>query len=221
MNARVVSQESLSQHERAAMLELLQTYFEGVSAESFARDLGEKHWAILLEDASGRLRGFSTLCVYQSGATGVRVAYSGDTIVEPAAWGSSLLAKTFLTVIGETRPEYWLLLASGFRTYRFLPVFWREFWPRYDAPGRPALLHALARERFRHRYDERTGVVRLENFQVLRNGLQAIPGGRMTDPHVAFFLQANPGHDRGNELVSLCPLSAANQTPAGKRLVAL
>lgn len=221
MNARLVSQEALSKQERAAMLELLQKHFEGVSTESFARDLGEKNWAILLEDIPGRLLGFSTLCVYQSKVANARITYSGDTIVDPAAWGTSELARAWLSAVRETKPDYWLLLASGFRTYRFLPVFWKEFWPRYDAPQRPELLHALARERFRDRYDENTGVVRFENPQVLRNGLRDIPIRRMTDPHIAFFLQANPEHDRGNELVSLCPLSAANQTRAGRKLVAL
>lgn len=221
MKARIVLQEALSKQERAGMFDLLETHFEGVSAESFARDLAEKNLAILLEDTSGRLLGFSTLCVYQSKVADARITYSGDTIVDPAAWGTSELAKAWLTVVRETRPDYWLLLASGFRTYRFLPVFWKEFWPRYDAPERPALLHALARERFRDRYDDNTGVVRFENPQVLRNGLREIPSRRMTDPHIAFFLQANPEHARGTELVSLCPLSATNQTRAGKKLVAL
>jgi len=27
----------------------------------------------------------------------------------------------------------WLLITSGFRSYRFLPLFWREFYPRYDS----------------------------------------------------------------------------------------
>ena len=58
---------------------------------------------------------------------------------------------------------YWLLLTSGFRTYRFLPVFFRSFYPRCDAQTSKTaadLLDAIAFERFGSRYDVRTGVVR-------------------------------------------------------------
>jgi len=44
-----------------------------------------------------------------------------------------------------------LVLAAhhfGLRTYRFLPVFWKEFWPRHDSPALPAILIAMASERF-------------------------------------------------------------------------
>jgi hypothetical protein len=193
----------------------MQEYFLGVTPEQFEHDLAEKNQVILLEDG-GRLRGFSTLLIYDSSA---RAVYSGDTIVHRDAWGSSALARTWLEAVRVLRPEYWLLITSGFRTYRFLPVFWKEFWPRHDAPQRPALLDTLARERCGSRYAD--GLVRFDAPQVLRNGLKEIPPNRLTDPHVAFFAQANPGHDRGDELVCLCPLTPANQTPAGRRLVAL
>src|SRR5262249_55164729 len=117
------------------------------------------------------------------------------------------------------RPEYWLLITSGFRTYRFLPVFWKEFWPRHDAPNRPPLLDTLAQARFGARYHE--GIVRFNAPQVLRNGLKEIPPGRLTDPHILFFAQNNPVHAAGDELVCLCPLTADNQTVAGRRLVKL
>ena len=67
------------------------------------------------------------------------MVYSGDTIVAPEAWGTTALARGWITAVNQLRERYprgkyfWLLLTSGFRTYRFLPVFWREFFPRYDA----------------------------------------------------------------------------------------
>jgi len=38
---------------------------------------------------------------------------------------------------------------------------------------------------------------------------------------VEFFARVNPGYVRGDELVCLCPLTGANQTPAARRLLAL
>jgi hypothetical protein len=212
MNGRLVRREQLTDAERAAMFGLMEEYFLGVTEAQFDRDLAEKNWVILLEGA-GRVRGFSTLLVREG------VVHSGDTIVHRDAWGSSALARTWLEAIRELRPRYWLLITSGFRTYRFLPVFWKEFWPRHDEEERPALLETLARERFGSRYAE--GIVRFEFPQVLRNGLKEVPTGRLTNPHVDFFVRANPGHARGDELVCLCPLTAENQTAAGRRLVAL
>ena len=198
--------------EREAMFALMQEFFLGVCRGQFENDLAEKSHVILLEDA-GVVRGFSTLLVRDG------VVHSGDTIVHRDAWGSSALARTWLETIRELKPEYWLLITSGFRTYRFLPVFWKEFWPRHDSPTSPALLDELARQRFGNQY--RAGIVRFAQPQVLRNGLKEIPSGRLADPHIQFFAQNNPGHAAGDELVCLCPLTAANQTPAGRRLVAL
>jgi hypothetical protein len=55
------------------------------------------------------------------------------------AWATPVLPRARITSVNklrETYPRgkyYWLLLTSGFRTYRFLPVFWREFYPRFNA----------------------------------------------------------------------------------------
>lgn len=228
MNGRLLPRTDLSKSQRVAMLALMQKHFVGVTAGPFERDLSEKNWVVLLEDGAGRVRGFTTLLLYTTtfhGST-VRVVYSGDTIVDREAWGSTALARTWLAAVkgwlAECRtPLYWLLITSGFRTYRFLPVFWRRFWPRFEASMRPPLLDALARERFGERFDAVTGLVRLEYPQVLRNGLKEIPPYRLTDPDVRFFADANPGYAQGDELVCLCPLTGRNQTLAGQRLLML
>lgn len=217
MNGRWIECDKLTGLQRAAMLALMQAHFDGVTATQFATDLAEKNWVILLEDGAGNIRGFSTLLVYESAVAPVRVVYSGDTIVDRAAWGSSVLARTWIAAVRELRADYWLLITSGFRTYRFLPVFWREFWPWWNAPQVPPLLDALARERFGHCYED--GLVRFERPQVLRGELQEVPTGREVDPHIAFFTSRNPGWARGDELVCLCDLSPANLTAAGERMV--
>jgi hypothetical protein len=117
----------------------------------------------------------------------------------------------------------WLLLTSGFRTYRFLPVFWREFFPRCESITPPAfqrLIDHLAGERFGRRYDEATGIVRLANPQRLRGPLSEIPVGRMEDSHVGFFVSRNPRHAAGDELVCLAELTPENLTAAGRRMAA-
>lgn len=233
LTSRLVPCEQLTAPERAAMHTLLDAHFDGVSAAQFGRDLAEKNWVILLEQrgASGVvLRGFSTLLAYETTFRGdpVSVVYSGDTIVARDAWGTSALPRTWIAAVNRLRQHYprghyyWMLITSGFRTYHFLPLFWREFFPRHDMPMPPhrrELLNHLATERFGNHYDPATGVVRFPAPQRLRGELSAVAESRLRDPHVAFFLAANPGHVQGDELVCLTELSPENLTAAGQRMV--
>jgi len=229
LRGRVVARQMLDPRTRDAMFALLTAHFAGVDRVTFDRDLDEKSCAILLDDGAGVLRGFTTMLVYESRVAGapVSVIYSGDTIVERAWWGSPVLARTWigaaLDLAGDDGPRdvYWLLLTSGFRTYRFLPVFFREFYPRFDAatpPRHAGLLERLAAERFGPQYDRAAGVVRFVRPQVLAPDLITLPEGRMPDPHVAFFLDRNPGFVRGDELVCLTRIDERNLTPAGRRM---
>lgn len=237
MRGRLARRADLTPAERGAMLRLLEAHFEGVTRAAFERDLDEKNWVLLLVDAgdddgdgvAGRLRGFSTLALYETRDAGetLTVVYSGDTLMEREAWGSAALARCWIGSIRALRRLHphgrlvWLLLTSGFRTYRFLPVFWREFHPRFDAATPPATaerLAALARERFGPRYQPEAGIVRLDAPQVLRGELAEIPPARRADPHVAFFLERNPGWIRGDELACLTEIAEHNLTPAGRRM---
>lgn len=232
MKGRLVRRGDVSADERAAMLRLLDAHFEGVTRAAFEADLDEKNWVLLLlddDEDGGRLRGFSTLRLYETHCAGeaLTVVYSGDTLMEREAWGSAALARCWIGSIRALRrlhPHgrlYWLLLTSGFRTYRFLPVFWREFHPRCDAvpsPEEAARLVCLASERFGARYQPEAGIVRLDTPQVLRGELAEIPSARRTDPHVAFFLERNPGWIRGDELVCLTEIAEPNLTPSGRRM---
>lgn len=229
MRSRLVRREDLTAAERDAMLSLLDTHFLGVTPERFASDLAEKNWVLLLEE-DGRLQGFSTLLIYETvppGGEPVTVVYSGDTIVERGAWSTAALPRSWIAAVRTLRERHprgslwWLLLTSGFRTYRFLPVFWREFWPRHDATTPPevqALGDFLAKERFGSLYLPDRGIVRFPEPQVLREGFDEVPEGRLADPHVAFFLETNPGWVRGDELVCLTEIAAGNLTAAGRRM---
>jgi hypothetical protein len=210
------------------MLALMQGHFEGVTPAVFERDLADKNWALLIEEG-GLLKGFSTLHVAEASAAGetFTLVYSGDTIMERAAWGSPVLARSWIGAIQQLCGErpgqrtLWLLLTSGFRTYRFLPVFWREFYPRHDGAFEDGLrtrLEQLAASRFGAQYRREAGIVHFVQPQRLRGELQNIPTAKAEDPHVAFFLERNPQWAAGDELACLTELCFANLTPAGRRM---
>lgn len=225
----LLPRESLTVAQRDEMHSLLTAHFDGVTRERFDLDLVEKNWVVEIR-RDGRLVGFSTLLVREAWHNGraITVVYSGDTIIAPEAWGSTALARSWIAAVNEiragfpARPCYWLLLTSGFRTYRFLPVFWREFFPRHDVTitsDTQRLISELARAQYGATYDAAAGIVRFGQPQRLRGRLGIVPPGREADAHVAFFLSRNPGHTHGDELVCLTEVSEANLTPAGRRMI--
>lgn len=221
---------SLDPAERGQLFDLMGRHYLGVTRESFERDLDEKRWVILLRSSGGTVSGFSTVVdgeVRVAGET-VRILFSGDTIVDRTGRGTPDLARTWAEFAfgwAESHPgrrSFWLLICSGFRTFRFLPVFFSRFVPN---PGGEEfedwsrLLRVLARSRFGSCYDEETGIVRLPNPTPLR--LESGDGSERErqDPETAFFLARNPGWRAGDELACLTQITRANLTRAGSRML--
>ncbi|MCU0494261.1 MAG: hypothetical protein MUD01_21950 [Chloroflexaceae bacterium] len=221
---------SLNPAEREAMYGLLASYFSDTSPAIFARDLAEKESVILLHDAAGHMRGFSTFMRLQALVEGrtVQAFFSGDTIVHhdyraetalPRLWAQHVFRLAAEPGQGEV---YWFLICSGYKTYRFLPLFFREFYPTCTSPTPPEMqqvLDALARCKFPTEYDQSRGVVRLHGATPLRPAVADVTEARLRDPHVAFFAAANPGHAQGDELACIAPLRVENLTPAGRRML--
>lgn len=230
MECFLVSIEKLKSGDRIAMYMLMEKHFEGITWDGFQSDLESKNWVILLKDeTSHTLKGFSTLLLCQKSflEEQINVVYSGDTIVDPSAWSSTSLPRSWIAAINFLRQNdpnkklYWLLICSGFRTYRFLPTFWQDFYPRYDEitpVDIKNLMGSLAQQFYGNSYQEETGIVHFPNPQVLRKGLIEIPSGRENNPHIQFFKEKNPGYDQGDELVCLTEVCFDNLTRAGKRM---
>ena len=211
------------------MYRLLCTQFSNVSAGDFERDLDDKNWALLLTDAGDRLNGFSSMDVYDQAFRDrvLTLVYSGDTVVDSSTWSDSALSYYWMGAIDWLRRHYnkesiyWFLLVSGYRTYRFLPVYSDLFYPRFDKSTPrdvQALMHQMAEERFNGRYDRDGGIVRLDTPSILKDGYSGIPEHRLKDPHIAFFAERNPGHLDGDELVCFSALSEDKLTRLGKRM---
>ncbi|MEM9266436.1 MAG: hypothetical protein AAGA46_12995 [Cyanobacteria bacterium P01_F01_bin.13] len=227
MHSQLVSTEALNSDEHDAMYRLLKKHFSGVTPEIFTNDLANKNWVILLKNTGAQLKGFSTLSLYDVTVndTLLSVVYSGDTIVDPSAWSSATLPRAWIQAINQLRcPDqrlFWLLISSGFRTYRLLPTFWQVFYPRYDQPtpkSMQQLMDTLAKQQFGNAYNHKTGIVHFPQPQKLSPILGNIPPERRSDPHIHFFEQVNPGHSQGDELVCLTEICAENLTAAGRRM---
>ncbi len=221
---------SLTSSDIDEMFQVFCANFDGATLAIFQRDLHNKNWVILLrEEEHGTLQGFSTLAIYTLPFNGqpLSVVYSGDTIIQREFWGTPELPRAWIKTVLEKsaampQPIYWLLISSGYKTYRFLAVFYKEFFPRYDQPTPPemkSLMDFLATQRFGADYDPERGIVRFaEGATPLRNGVAKVTEERLRDPHIAFFIDRNPGHLDGDELVCLTRIAPDNFTPAGRRM---
>lgn len=228
MIGELIARSELSHDDVGEMYRLFRTHFERVSEQRFREDLDEKHWVVRIRDRT-TLHGFSSLRFMRtgSGASALNVLYSGDTIVAPEARGTTVLARTWIDGVRRlsdyygTSELYWLLLVSGFRTYRLLPVFWKEFFPQHSRetpPGVRSTIESLSKSVFGPAYSAPEGIVRFPEPQPLRPELGHIPEGRLEDPHVRFFAKLNPGHCAGDELVCWTRLAQDNLTEAGARM---
>ena len=225
LEAEITPTSALADGDRRAMLALMHHHFRDCDEARFARDLAEKPWAILLRGADGGVAGFSTLDVMEATIDGraVRAVYSGDTIIDAAHRATTALPRAFLRFLArpaglaDARAEwFWFYVCKGYRTYRFLPVFYHRFYPHPDLAtpdfeGR--VLDTLALRRFGQDYDASTCIVRVPGDYALREGVGDVTEERLQDPYVRFFAHRNPGWTGGEELVCLASLARENLRP--------
>lgn len=221
LHAVIARRAKITAAQQEAMVQLFSRYYSNVSHETFRRDLNEKDWVILLRDGA-RIVGFSTLQILRLSVQGAErvFLFSGDTIVERAHWRDSKLAGSFghfmLRLIEQhpRAPIHWFLISKGYRTYRFLPVFFNRFFPVYDRATPPAeadLLRAVATAKFGKAYDPQLNLVRAgKQKDRLRPEMCAIAEGRLSDPHVSYFLKQNPGFSAGDELACIADIAKEN-----------
>jgi hypothetical protein len=231
LTARVRAIDDVTSRECAAMYALMAEHYAHVTPERFSADLAEKQWVLQVLDADGNIRGFSTQKVFSVTIDNRRAyaLFSGDTIVHRDDWGQTALTQQWgrfaleLMVRYADAPLDWFLISKGYKTYRFLPVFFREFYPRYDRPtpaAAQAMLNALARMKFGAAFDALRGVIAADRDGCrLRPGVADVTPGRLQDPHVRFFQERNPRHAHGDELCCLAPLTPENFTTAAYRVI--
>ncbi len=224
----VVRIEYLSDDTIRTMAELYLENFDGSSAAIFCSDLADKGEAILLR-CGGRLIGFTTLQVFDVACHDrpARIVYSGDTIVDPQHWGQQELAFAWIAHIGEIKasapdiPLFWFLLVKGHRTFKYLSVFGKSFFPHWEKnrDELKALADQLASARFGSDYDPASGIVRFPQSRGhLKSALAEASPEEMNKAATRFFFEMNPGYRAGHELVCICELESFNMKPLAGRI---
>jgi hypothetical protein len=223
LRGSLVDIDRLTDHDTRDMYALFERYYVNTRPGVFLSDLAEKDACIMLRDSDGVIRGFSTQLVMsvRVGTSVVHGVFSGDTIIDREHWGSPELFRAFARhFVGESRPHrqlYWFLTSKGYKTYQMLPLFFRSFYPRADTPTpdrEQQIMDAYATARYGRDYDPHRGVVAYRGVKdALRTGVADITDARLGDRHIRHFLELNPGHIRGEDLVCLTELAPDNLKP--------
>ena len=221
--SRLLVASEFSERQARELFHIFERHYTHVTWPQFERDLAEKDFVIVLLDAeSDEPRGFSTQKIVRANVAGEDICaiFSGDTVIDRAYWGEQELVRRWCQFAGQVLASccgerlYWFLISKGYRTYLFQALFFREFYPRYDR-GTPAreqqIMDALAEARFGSCYDPASGLIEFENSHgQLTSELAEIPAARREHPHVKYFVDRNPDHARGVELVCLAEINPPN-----------
>lgn len=229
MKGKVLLREELKSNEINQMFEVMKNHYENINYEKFIRDLSKKRWVILLEE-NGRVAGFSTAALIEIETEGKKIkgVFSGDTIIDQQyKWEMEFQKRwvKFVTGLMEEHKEglYWFLLSKGEKTYRFLPLYFKKFYPNCetDTPAEiKEIMDWYAMYIYGENYDSNRGVVinRGEN-DYLNSKMAEVNGEKMKNKHIRFFLEANSGYLKGDELVCIAELSFDNFKDSVKRML--
>jgi hypothetical protein len=212
-----------SEYEKETFYQLLCHEFIGVSWDDFTRDFREKDAVMILrkEHSAGEIVGWSTLMVLTLAVPGreMRAIFSGDTAVLPEYRNSTGLGvelSSYFMQVYEQFPRhevYYILISKGWRTYKILPFFFKEFAPRYDRPTSAedkAVMNAFGQKKYPQHYQSASGVVTFSPQRVRPESIDAVPA--KMDAHTRFFLNSNPGYLEGHELVCIARIVPDNFT---------
>jgi hypothetical protein len=139
----------------------------------------------------------------------IRENWRGRNLLQRLGW------RTFLAerLRHPLRPIYWFFDTFSYKSYLLLPRNFATFWPRHDQPtpaAQAALMDTLARQVYGPAWRPDSGIVVRSGQKRMRETAAPLILAKDSDPHLAFFAQANPGHAEGDMLVCLCPLNWFN-----------
>lgn len=226
--SQIKSVDSLNKQTIQMMFELYREYYDYANHDTFTTDLSNKNNAIIVYHQQ-KIVGFTTIknyCINFQGRK-IQIIFSGDTIMHHNFWQNPILSTTWLKYAGfikaqqSTLPLFWLLIVKGHRTYRFLPVYSKVFYPnyRYQTPAfEQSLMDHLSKTIFKDNYIPERGTIHNPYQGQLKTQWAEIPVNIKKREDIRFFLEKNANYVNGDELVCLCELSESNLKPFSRRL---
>lgn len=214
----------------AKMYTLLAAHFYNVNWYTFIEDYRSKDYVFLLySNNTNELVGFSTQRILELNDHSV-VVFSGDTIIDPHAWGSLVFPKHWGLWMLEIQRRYsgatlyWLLISKGVRTYHFLSAFFHDFAPsmkRSYQVEEITIIQLASSLLFKCPLEYKNNYFYLaaqEGSQYMREHLMPLRDTKNNEVH-NFFHIINPDYTRGTELVCILKFCTDNMSSFCKRML--
>lgn len=226
LQASIISVSDILFKDKLMMFSLMRRYYENVSKKQFLSDLEKKDCVIMIkEKKSSALCGFSTQVLLRRNIKNqdVRIVFSGDTVIDKKHRNSLVLPLTFgkmmLSILKEEpgTPLYWLLTTKGYKTYRYLPVFFKDYFPSPSkklSSFEKSILTMMGKELLEEKFDAKHWILRAKDgAQRLKPGVADITENRRKKQEIAYFEKMNPNHAQGDDLICLARFSEQNLKP--------
>nr|MBP3598408.1 hypothetical protein [Eubacterium sp.] len=205
-----------SEEELVSMYGLMAQFYDDTEEEVFRKDFQDKDYCLVLYREDGKIIGFTTQKIMSLDVEGkeVKGVFSGDTIIHKDYWGETELFKVWANFwfpyAKEEGELYWFLICKGYKTYRILPVFWKEFYPNYrcETPEEAKrIIDAYASQLYPEEYNPETGVVEYKRTKdKLKSGVADIGERELRNKDIAFFCEKNPDYVHGNDIACLAKI---------------
>lgn len=219
----LVRKDELTASNVARMFEMMTANYTHVTEHMFLSDLNNKQFIGLIYDEEGSIQGFTTFVINPGNCAGseYHIIFSGDTIIDPLHWGTQILMKGWCHTIGRLTASdknlkwYWYLLTKGHRTYMYLPLFFKIFYPNPDRTEDQEELSGIADSvsstLYGVNWKKELGVLKFsEHHGELNPELTEATFKKTKSPYVNFFRERNPEFYKGDELVCIAPLHHEN-----------
>lgn len=214
LKAKTLNINQLNNDQIEQMFVLFEHFYDNVSFTRFKNDLSDKTRVVLMFDKKKKIKGFSTMkdFDYEFQGKNYRILYSGDTIISPEHWGTSILTIAFLKVMIKlklrypTRPVWWFLISKGYKTYLLLANNFINYYPRYDQATPPeykGLLTGLSEMLYPGHFNAEKGVIEFPDgaHEKLKESIAPITEElKLKYPKIKFFEEQNQNWKIGYEL---------------------
>ncbi|MDU1910119.1 hypothetical protein [Fusobacterium sp.] len=231
LKGEIVEIDKLDKKDIDEMYKLMTEYYDNMEKKAFFKDLYDKKYCIVLRDEKENIKGFSTQKIINFSIEEKKIygIFSGDTIIHKSSWGSLELFRVFADFffdIGEKYENfYWFLIVKGYKTYKILPTFFKEFYPNCltEIPLEiKNIMDSFGENFYPGEYNKNTGIIEYKKTKdKLKEGIADITEKRLKDRDIKFFQKRNPQYSKGNDMVCITKLNKENLLEGVKSLLSL
>ena len=193
LKSNVIKVDEITYQNKLRMFNIMERVYYGTTFEKFTKDLANKNNILMLYDNNNLIQGFTTIQIYDEKFEGkpVKILYSGDTVINKEARGDIELMRAWWRFSFDIQQKYktcdvyWFLISKGWRTYKFFPLFLKEFYPSINKTTPKNIqnfMDKISQDKFGNLY--RNGIIYPKNPDYLKSGLNDIPEHKKNDKDV-------------------------------------